>query len=332
MNFDIKVIHGYRRFCNKIYQATKYVLGKLDDGFLPTKTTKKTGKESLAERWILHKLTVAAKEINAALEDRDFATATSAAYQFWYTHFCDVYIENSKLLISDGKPEEQLSAKNTLYTALEGGLTLIHPFMPFLTEELWQRLPRRPDDKTPSIVVAAYPVYDASLDDPSSEVAYELVLAASKAIRSLVGEYAVKEGAVLYIQLFNESSYETCTQQLSSIRSLSGKGVTTIKLLSASESKPTGCVPGPVSSSATVFLFVRDHIDIDAEIKKAQDKLQHAVELVRKHQGFLNDEGYCKNVPKDILEAQRQKLRNAEAEVREMEGSVQQFETLKLEE
>lgn len=306
-------------------------MGKLGNDFVPSTTAKKTGKESLAERWILHQLNVAAKEINVALAEREFATATSTAYQFWYTHFCDVYIENSKLLISDGTPEEQLSAKNTLYTALEGGLTMIHPFMPFLTEELWQRLPRRPDDKTPSIMVAAYPVYDASLDEPASEAAYELVLSSSKAIRSLVGEYAVKENAVLYIQLFDETSHTTCIQQLPSIRSLSGKSVTSIKLLSASDPKPAGCVPAPVSSSATVFLLIKGHIDIDAEIEKAQRKLERATELVKKHQDILYDEGYHKNVSEEVLEMQKQKVRNAEAEVREMEISVQQFETLKLE-
>lgn len=70
---------------------------------------------------------------------------------------------------------------------------MIHPFMPFLTEELWQRLPRRPDDKTPSIVLAKYPVYDAKMDDPASEEAYELVLGISKGIRSLMAEYSLKD-------------------------------------------------------------------------------------------------------------------------------------------
>lgn len=298
---------------------------------MPSSIPKKTGKESLAERWILHKLTIAAKEINIALAEREFTVATSTAYQFWYTHFCDVYIENSKLLISDGTPEEQLSAKNTLYTALEGGLTMIHPFMPFLTEELWQRLPRRPNDKTPSIMVAAYPVYDASLDEPAAEAAYELVLAVSKAIRSVVGEYAVKENAALYIQLFDETSHSTCTQQLPSIRSLSGKSVNSIKLLSTSDPKPAGCVPAPVSSSATVFLLVKGHIDIDAEIEKAQRKLGRATESLKKNRDILDGEGYHKNVSEEVWEAQKQKVKNAEAEVREMEISVQQFETLKLE-
>jgi valyl-tRNA synthetase len=191
--FDIKVIHGYRKFCNKIYQATKYVLGKLDKDFVPKKTAKLTGKESLSERWILHKMTMAARDINKAITDREFMRSTTIIYQYWYNQLCDVYIENSKAIIQDGTPEEKQSAVETLYTALEGALTMIHPYMPFLTEELWQRLPRRTDDRTPSIVLAKYPVYDASMDDPTSEEAYELVLGISKGIRSLMAEYSLKD-------------------------------------------------------------------------------------------------------------------------------------------
>jgi valyl-tRNA synthetase len=194
--FDIKVIHGYRKFCNKIYQATKYVLGKLDRDFVPQKTIKLTGKESLAERWILHKMTIAARDINQAIGDREFMRSTSIVYQYWYNHLCDVYIENSKAIIQDGTPEEKRSAIDTLYTALEGALTMIHPYMPFLTEELWQRLPRRPDDKTRSIVLAKYPVYEASMDDPNSDEAYELVLGISKGIRSLMAEYSLKDEGI----------------------------------------------------------------------------------------------------------------------------------------
>lgn len=193
--FDVKVIHGYRKFCNKIYQATKYVLGKLDNDYLPPKSPKITGKESLAEKWILHKFTNAAKDINKALENREFNHSTAIVYAYWYNHLCDVYIENSKAIIQDGTESERASAINTLYIALEGALMMIHPFMPFVTEELWQRLPRRQEDKTPSIVLAKYPVYDPEMDDPASEAAYDLVLGVSKGIRSLMGEYSLKDQA-----------------------------------------------------------------------------------------------------------------------------------------
>ena len=116
-------------------------------------------------------------------------------YQYWYDHLCDVYIENSKAIIREGSEEERKSAVDTLYTALEGGLLLMHPYMPFLTEELWQRLPRRATVTAPSIMVAEYPEYDAGLDNAEDEAAYERVLGCSKGARSLMGEYLVKEQA-----------------------------------------------------------------------------------------------------------------------------------------
>lgn len=307
-------------------------MSKLETNFIPSPLgSNKDGNRSLAERWILHKLTLAAKNINLAIADREFANATSIAYQYWYNHLCDIFIENSKRLISDGTPEEQLSAMDTLYIALEGGLTMIHPFMPFLTEELWQRLPRRRGDGTPSILLAAYPVYDASLNDPASAEAYELVLSTSKAIRSLMAEYAIKDHGVLFVQLFDEKSHTICTQQLPSIRSLSGKSVSSISLLMASDSKPPACIPYAVSSSATVFLLIKGHVNIDREIDRAKTKLERANEAVKRQKAILNDEAYRAKVSEKLQEVERKKLEDAEAEVREMKNSLQQFERLKLE-
>ena len=324
-------MHGYRRFCNKIYQATKFVLGNIDASFVPSAVPVKTGQESLAERWILHKFNLAAKEINQALGNREFSQAASIVYQYWYTQLCDVYIENSKSLIQKGSPSEQYSAKNTLYTALEGALTMIHPFMPFITEELWQRLPRRPNDTVPSIVKAAYPTYNASLDDPLSEEAYELLLGISRGIRSLMAEYAIKDFGTIYVQLFDAKSHTTCTSELASVRSLSGKGVSSISVLGPKDAKPPGCVVFAVSSSASVFLVVKGRVDIDAEIAKAQKKLERAAEGIKKQRGILEDEAYKSKVSEALQDVERRKLRDLEAESRAFEGSVAQFEQLKLE-
>lgn len=333
INFDIKVMYGYRKFCNKIYQATKYVLGNLDHGFIPKPVGTKTGQESLAERWILHKLNKAAAEINQALTDREFSQAASIAYQFWYTNLCDVYIENSKALIQDGTPAEQSSAKQTLYTALEGALTMIHPFMPFLTEELWQRLPRRPEDVTPSIVLAAYPTYSPTLDDTSSEQAYELILSISKAIRSLTAEYLIKDSATIFVQLFDESSYATCTAELPSIRSLVGKiaASSSISLLEPKAPKPAGCVVAGVSASAAVFLQVKGRVDMEAEISKAKSKILKANERVNRQRGIVEDEGWKSKVDAKLQDVEKKKLEDWEAELRELEGSLERWEALKLE-
>lgn len=194
INLDIKVIHGFRKFCNKIFQATKYVLGSLPEGFVPSKEGAVPGK-TLAERWILHKMNTAARDINVALADREFAKSSNIIYRYWYNELCDVYIENSKAIIRDGTEEERNSAIQTLYTTLEAALTMIHPFMPYITEEMWQRMPRRPEDKTKSVMIAQYPTFDPALEDPKAETAYELVLGCVKAARSLMAEYSLKENA-----------------------------------------------------------------------------------------------------------------------------------------
>ena len=324
-------MHGYRRFCNKVYQATKYVLGKLDDSFTPLATASNTAGRSLAERWILHKFTTAAKDINAALTAREFSEATSIAYQYWYTHLCDVYIENSKSIIQSGTTQEQLSAKDTLYTALEGGLTMIHPFMPFISEELWQRLPRRPDDKTPSITIAKYPTYDSSLADPASEEAYELVLALSRGIRSLMAEYAIKDAGTITLQLTTPTALQTATDELPAIRSLSGKGVADISILGPDDKRPKGCVPFAVSAEATVFLLVKGRVDIEQEIEKARKKLERANEVIKRQKAILGEEGFQAKVKEELKEVERRKLRDAEAEGAELAASMEQFELLKLE-
>ena len=328
-------MHGYRRFCNKIYQATKYVLGKIDASFKPQNNPTKNGHESLAELWILHKLNTAAAEINVALTAREFSQATKIVYEYWYNHLCDVYIENSKSIIQDGTPAEQESAKQTLYTALEGGLTMIHPFMPFLTEELWQRLPRRPDDTCPSIVLAAYPDHKVELDDPASEAAYELVLAVTKAIRSLAAEYAIKDSANVHIQLFTPQAHTTCTAQLPSIKSLAGKPLlgpdASIQLLEANDSKPAGCVAQVVNADAACYLLVKGRVDIDAEIEKAKTRLAKASKGVEKQGKIIEGLEKAGKMQGEVAETESRRLEDARREVGVLEASVSQFERLKLE-
>ncbi|KAL1967143.1 hypothetical protein VTN77DRAFT_3434 [Rasamsonia byssochlamydoides] len=330
--FDVLVIHGYRRFCNKIYQATKYVLGKLGDDFKPHAAPTKAGRESLAERWILHKFNTAAKETNEALEAREFSVAASTVYQYWYSQLCDVFIENSKSLLQPDAPAEvQESAKQTLYTALEGALTLIHPIMPFITEELWQRLPRRPGDKTESIMYARYPEYNPAFDDKAAETAYELVLNTSKAIRSILVQYDVKTKGDIIIQAHDPVSHQTISEEVTSIKSLGGKYVGEITVLSPeNKTRPAGCVVSPVGAQAAVYLKVSKEVALEQE-EKAKINLQKAQEIVRKQQSIINSAGWREKVKPEVQAAEEKKLRDAETEAALIEEQIRELERLRLE-
>lgn len=333
INFDVQVMHGYRKFANKIYQASKYVIGKIDsvEGFVPAQTKTLQGRESLAELWILSKMNTATKEVNDALEGREFMKAAKTVHQFILENLCDVYIENSKGIIQDGTKEEAESALQTLYSALETALLLIHPFMPFVTEELWQRLPRRPEDKTRSIMLARYPVPQSEFEQPAAEQVYELVRGAAGGIRSLVAEYALKEDAQLVIQGFDADSHKTLKEQVGSIRSLSGKGVGKIDIQSPSDARPTGCVAYPIGSTASVFLHILGKVDLDGEIEKASKKLEKATQAVEKQRKLVNGAEYIAKVAVATQEADQKRLADLEVELKGYTATIEELKQLKLE-
>ncbi|KAH1522668.1 Valine--tRNA ligase, mitochondrial [Aspergillus fumigatus] len=330
--FDIQVIHGYRRFCNKIYQATKFVLGRLGDDFKPLPAPSKTGRESLSERWILHKFNTAAKEVNEALAQREFSVAASTTYQYWYGQLCDIFIENSKYLLAPEVPAEvQESAKQTLYTALEGALTLIHPIMPFVTEHLWQRLPRRPGDKTISIMKARYPQYNPEFNDPEAETAYELILNTSKAIRSILAQYEIKTKGDIIIQTYDPVSYKTISDEVTSIKSLGGKFLGELAVADLENTNPpSGCVVAPVGAQAAVYLRVSKEVALEQE-EKAKASLEKARETVRRQQTLVNAAGWKEKVKPEVREQEERKLRDAESEAARLEEQIREFEKLRLE-
>lgn len=157
INLDIKRIEGYRFFCNKIWNAFKLTQMSLGDGFVPLDTERLTGHESRLDRWMLSKVIVATEQVNKSIEAYDFLRATTGCYKVWLYEFCDVYLEHIKAALATGDEQSKETIRQTLYTCIENNLRLLHPFMPFLSEELWQRLPRRATNQVPSICVERYP-------------------------------------------------------------------------------------------------------------------------------------------------------------------------------
>jgi valyl-tRNA synthetase len=164
----------------------------LDEDFKPAPTQELTGKESLADKWILNKLNRAIIDTNNYLEQMNFMQATSAVYQFWWDELCDVYLEVLKPVIDGDDKDAKRAAQNVLYTCLDQGLKLLHPFMPFVTEELYQRLPRRPNDTIPSIMISSYPAAVSEWDQPTAANDFEFVNHVVHAARSLATEYNIK--------------------------------------------------------------------------------------------------------------------------------------------
>ncbi|EGW33130.1 valyl-tRNA synthetase [Spathaspora passalidarum NRRL Y-27907] len=326
INLDILRVEGYRKFCNKIYQATKFVLGRLGDDYVPPKTSALSGNESLVEKWILYKLSIAAKNTNESLEARNFGDATGHIYNFWYD-LCDVYIENSKQLIQDGTPEQKKSAQDTLYTCIDGALRLIHPFMPFVTEEMWQRLPRREGDNTVTIMKAKYPTYVEQLDDVESFKAYELVLDITKSARSLLSQYNITKNGQVYVESANESINKIANEQHDSIVSLI-KGVEKIFVVKTPEEVPSGCALLSVGPECNVHVLVKGQIDLDAEIAKVNKKLEAANDFKKKANESISK--FTEKTKPEAKDAAFKRLEHLTAEIESYEQTISILEKLKL--
>ncbi|KAL1916953.1 uncharacterized protein VTP21DRAFT_5150 [Calcarisporiella thermophila] len=254
INLDILRVEGYRKFCNKLWNATRFALMRLGEKFEPLPAAGLTGRESLVERWVLAKLNRAVKETNRALSEKNFMAATSAIHGFWMYNLCDVFVEAIKPLTLPDTPDAdpaKRSAQDTLYTCLEAGLKLLHPFMPYLTEELYQRLHRRPQDTIPTIMRAAYPQVVSEYDNAEAEQDFDLVFEGVKSARSLMTQHN-KLKATVFVSTKNERFAELFRSQATIIQSLV-KGCEKYEVVSEEKA---GCVSAPLNEEVAVLLQI----------------------------------------------------------------------------
>jgi len=225
INLDVKRIEGYRHFCNKIWNAFKFSLMNLGADYKPTDTSGFSGI-SRVEKWILSRLNSAVTVSNQGFQVFSFPTATTAMYNFWLYEVCDFYLELMKPVMTDqgtsaDLAERKKSMKDVLFTCLDTGLRLLHPFMPFLTEELYQRLPKRPSAVTETICLADYPEDQPALNNPAAEKEFEFIQDVIKVIRSVRSNlFKPKDVITVYVHSRNAGQKDLIASELIGIEAL----------------------------------------------------------------------------------------------------------------
>ncbi|KAJ6217790.1 hypothetical protein RDWZM_008947 [Blomia tropicalis] len=270
INLDIKRIEGYRNFCNKLWNAAKFTLMTLGTNFKPNPSSKiLTGHESKLDHWILSCAYEVTNLSNKAFEEYRFAELTEILYDYWLYKLCNMYLESIKPIIQAeaDKPAEAEAARQTLYTALDIGLRLLHPLMPFITEELYQRLPRRSQDNDPpSIMVTQYPTIEQykefSRNEPlEAEVAFvDKILHQVRSVRS--EHNLAKTPALIYLWFDTDSGLlEQMQPYLDTIKFLTYSP--TIEILPSisqgGESvQPEGTVSITISETCQAFMQLKE--------------------------------------------------------------------------
>ncbi|XP_058864914.1 valine--tRNA ligase [Acipenser ruthenus] len=327
INLDVNRILGYRHFCNKLWNATKFAIRVLGEDFKPVAKAQLCGSESLADRWILSRLSLAVQLCDSGFRSYDFPAITTAIYSFWLYELCDVYLECLKPVFAGSDVAAMSVSRNTLYTCLDAGLRLLSPLMPFVSEELFQRLPRRSAQAPPSICVTPYPeASEFCWRSEETDRNMEFIMTIIRTIRSLRADYNLtKTKADCYLQCLDAETVAVVKQYSPYIQTLSSSQ--TVNTLQSGE-PPAGCAVAIASDKCTVHLLLKGLIDAEKEISKLSVKrgeLQKQLEKLAERMGKAD---YRDKVPQKVQEGDAEKMKQSETELQKVQEAVENFKRM----
>uniref|UniRef100_A0A131XVK0 Valine--tRNA ligase n=1 Tax=Ixodes ricinus TaxID=34613 RepID=A0A131XVK0_IXORI len=326
INMDINRVEGYRHFCNKIWNATRFALMSIGEDFKPKEVAAVSGKESPMDRWILSRLAAATETCNAGLEAYDFPQVTTAIYSFWLYELCDVYLESLKPVFQGSDAEAKVVSSEVLLTCLHAGLRLLHPLMPFLTEELYQRLPRRSASLAPSICVDSYPeVTEFPPRDESLEKGITFMQDLVHKVRSLRADYNLTKNKVHLYAKCSGSGREIISSLGGVIAALTCSSE--VELLEDGAAVPAGCAMTTISDSCQAYLMLKGVVDPAKEIERMQQKEEKLQAQLTKLRAAMAASDYSTKVPPAVQAANDEKVQQVEGELARI---VESISTLKL--
>ncbi len=246
INLNLSRLQGYRDFCNKIWNATRFALTHIHDA-PPRPAGAFPRPESLAERWIVSRLAHAVAEVNKGLDEFRLDEATGAIYQFFWYELCDWYLELCKPVFESGSDAAKASYKRTLAHCLETAHRLLHPFMPHLTEACWAHLPegsraRRGDALSECLALTPFPGDDDGARDPEAEAEMDALRASIEATRRLCAELGIKPGSALAVTFRSPDAARLGTLEAydGAIRRLTRAKATAYEVAPAGAARPKG--------------------------------------------------------------------------------------------
>ncbi|KAM9488338.1 valine--tRNA ligase [Clarias gariepinus] len=330
INLDVNRILGYRHFCNKLWNAVKFAIKTLGEGFVPWEKAQLSGSEGVSDKWILSRLSAAVALCENGFQAYDFPAITTSIYNFWLYELCDVYLESVKPVISrtdaEGKKQADI-CRQTLYTCLDVGLRLLSPIMPFVTEELFQRLPRRRSkDSPPSISVTPYPeTSEFCWHSEELDQQMEFVMTVVRTIRSLRADYNLtKTRPDCYLQCIDSATASLVKKYSLQIQTLSYSQA--IHLVTGSEQAiPEGCAVAIASDKCTIHLVLKGSIDVEKEVVKLTTKKAELEKQMEKLQEKMKKSDYKEKVPAKVQEQDAEKLRQNQTELQKVTEAIQNF-------
>lgn len=323
IKWDMGRIEGYRNFCNKIWNAARYVMQNTEEHSLDGEMT-----FSVADKWIQSELQKTIKQVSQSLEGYRLDQATAATYDMIWHQYCDWYLELSKpVLYSDQYDEAaKRGTRYTLLTVLETLLRLAHPFIPFITEEIWQRVAPLAGVEGDTIMLADYPVADEGLIDAGAEADIEWLQNMITAIRNIRAEMNIAPGRELDVLLHNASEKDADNvSRLSGLLSRLAR-LSSVRVLAEGEEAPASAVQ--LVGRMELMVPMAGLIDKEAELERLEREVQRLKKEVARAEGKLSNKNFVDRAPAEVVAAEQQKLDGYRADLvhyREQQEKIKQL-------
>jgi valyl-tRNA synthetase len=303
LNFDLKRAEGYRSFCNKLWNATRFVLMNTEgkDVGLDEKAPLEL---SAVDRWIVSRLQRTERAVVEALAEYRFDVAARAVYEFVWDEYCDWYVEIAKVQIANGSEAAQRATRRTLIRVLETTLRLAHPVIPFITEELWQRVAPLAGRKGESIMVAPYPRPEASKIDEAAEREMEIYKEIANAARNLRATMGLAPGAKVPMYVWDFAPPLPAHKQ-------SLMALVRLADLHFVKSQPKDDAPVAVTASGKVMLHIE--IDRDAERARLAKEIERIEADLARERAKLENASFVERAPAAVVEQSRKRVADFEA-------------------
>ncbi len=306
------------KFCNKIWNASRYILMNLEGrNFIEVKPENYTG----ADKWILHRLNETIKSVTAAFATYRFDDMTHACYDFFWNDFCDWYVESSKLELYSKDDKTKDKAVTMLVNILEESLRLLHPFLSFITEEIYQKLPL----ENGALIIAQYPEVKDERENPEVETAFESLKELVQSVRTLRSEFNLPPGKKIKVRIKCNEGFQATEffkQETKLAASLTGSD----DLALYADTDSTEGAIGAVGNGFEALVYIRDVIDVDAEIAKLKKGIEKNLKLKTQTEKKLSNENFTSRAKPEIIEKEESKLAEFAFAVEKMSAHLKGLE------
>ena len=324
IRFDLKRVEGYRNFCNKLFNATRYVLMNtegMDAQDVPE-------QRNAIDRWIISRLQVAEAEVADQIAAYRFDLASTALYEFIWNEYCDWYLELAKpVLTGDGSDAQKQATRVTLVRVLEAVLRLAHPFMPFITEELWQQVaPRADKNNGPTISLQPYPMSDASKIDEASLADIEWVKQVVMGVRRIRSEMNINPGKRLPLLLSQADTQDIDRLEAHRSLLLSLAKLDSINVLAPTDNEPESAVA--LVDQLKLLIPMAGLIDKEAEMARLAKQIAKLTGEVSRLGAKLGNKGFTDKAPAAVVTAEQQKLEDARTALSSLEAQLQKISAM----